>query len=140
MLTRFFLKNVRKCTEIWIKLLSHRRCQLLLNLNKIAVTENWHCVKRVQIRSLFWSVFSCIWTEYKKIWTRKTSVFGHFSGSVKVHLEVTRDKKQLATLTSSICGFITRGLCRCKRISLAVTITHGVLLWYIFSVIRLQNE
>ena len=23
-----------------------------------------HCVKSVQIRSFFWSVFSCIWTEY----------------------------------------------------------------------------
>ena len=23
-----------------------------------------HCVKTVQIRSYFWSVFSCIWTEY----------------------------------------------------------------------------
>ena len=24
----------------------------------------WHCVKRVQIRSYFWSVFSCIRIEY----------------------------------------------------------------------------
>ena len=31
-----------------------------------------HCVKGVQIRSLFWS-------EYQKIRTRKNSVFGHFS-------------------------------------------------------------
>ena len=23
----------------------------------------WHCVESVQIRSYFWSVFSCIWTE-----------------------------------------------------------------------------
>ena len=23
-----------------------------------------HCVKNVQIRTFFWSVFSCIWTEY----------------------------------------------------------------------------
>ena len=29
-----------------------------------------HCVKRVQIRSYFWSVFSCIRTEYGiRIWT-----------------------------------------------------------------------
>ena len=33
-----------------------------------------HCVKSVQIRSFFWSVFSCIRT-------RKDSVFGHFSRS-----------------------------------------------------------
>ena len=26
-----------------------------------------HCVKSVQIRSFFWSVFSCIWTEYGEI-------------------------------------------------------------------------
>ena len=43
-----------------------------------------HCVKSVQIRSFFWSVFSCIWTEYKKLRTRKKSVFGHFSRSVKL--------------------------------------------------------
>ena len=26
--------------------------------------RSFHCVKSVQIRSFFWSVFSCIWTEY----------------------------------------------------------------------------
>ena len=40
-----------------------------------------HCVKSVQIRSIFWSVFSRIRTEYGKIRTRKYSVFGHFSRS-----------------------------------------------------------
>ena len=50
-----------------------------------------HCVKSVQIRSCFWSVFYCVWTEYKEIlriqskWgkmrTRNNSVFGHFSRS-----------------------------------------------------------
>ena len=43
------------------------------------VTENTYCVKVVQIRSLFWSVFSCIRTEYRKKRTKKNSVFGHFS-------------------------------------------------------------
>ena len=38
-----------------------------------------HCVKSVQIRSFFCSVFSKIWTEYGKIRTRKNSVLGHFS-------------------------------------------------------------
>ena len=42
-----------------------------------------HCVKSVQIRSFFWSVFSCIRTEYGKIRTRKNSVFGHFLRSDK---------------------------------------------------------
>ena len=32
---------------------------------------------------VFWSVFSCIRTEYRKIRTRKNSVFGQFSCSVK---------------------------------------------------------
>ena len=38
-----------------------------------------HCVKSVQIRSYFWSVFSCIRIEYGKIHTRNNFVFGHFS-------------------------------------------------------------
>ena len=40
-----------------------------------------HCVKSAQIRSFFWSVFSCIRTEYRKIRVRKNSLFGHFSRS-----------------------------------------------------------
>ena len=53
-----------------------------------------HCLKSVQIRSFFWSVFTYIWTEYgdllrkspcsvqmQKIRSRKNSVFGHFSRS-----------------------------------------------------------
>ena len=53
-----------------------------------------HCMKNFQIRSFFWSVFSCIGlnteiqvvnlliqSEYRKIETRKKSVFGQFSRS-----------------------------------------------------------
>ena len=57
-----------------------------------------HCVKSVQLRSYFWSVFSCIrreygdlrskspgnlriQSEYRKIQTRNNSVIGHFSRS-----------------------------------------------------------
>ena len=43
-----------------------------------------HCVKSAQIRSFFWSVFSCIWTEFREVRTRKNSVFGLFSRSVKL--------------------------------------------------------
>ena len=63
--------------------------------------STWHCVKSVQTRSYFWSIFSCIGTEYRKIrtrktpnlrirseyrkmWTRNNSVFGHFSRSMVV--------------------------------------------------------
>ena len=58
-----------------------------------------HRVKSFQIRSIFWSLFSCIRTEYRdllrkspysgiqfeytKIRTRKNSVFGHFSRSAQ---------------------------------------------------------
>ena len=44
-----------------------------------------HCVKRVQIRSHFWSVFSCIRTEYRIIRTRDNFVFGRFSRSDFFH-------------------------------------------------------
>ena len=57
----------------------------------LAIEAN-HCMKSVQIRSFFWSVFSHIWTEYGEIWsiqsergkirTKKISVFCHFSRSV----------------------------------------------------------
>ena len=52
-----------------------------------------HCVKSVQIRSFFWSVFSCIRTEYEdspysvgiqENTDQKNSVFGHFSRSDRV--------------------------------------------------------
>ena len=55
-----------------------------------------HCVKSVQVRRFFWSVFSCIWTEYGDLLHKspypvriqenadqKNSVFCHFSRSAK---------------------------------------------------------
>ena len=50
-----------------------------LSVNDAVLIRRWHCVKSVQIRSFFWSIFSCIRTEYMKIRTRKNSVFGYFS-------------------------------------------------------------
>ena len=47
-----------------------------------------HCVKRVQIRSYFCPVFSCIQSKYRKIRTRNKSVIGHFSLSVRPLLPV----------------------------------------------------
>ena len=41
--------------------------------------NNKHCIKSVQIRSYFWSLFSCIQSEI----TRNNSIFGHFSHSEK---------------------------------------------------------
>ena len=51
-----------------------------------------HFVKSVQIRSFFWSVFSCIWTECgcRKIQTRKKfrtwTLFMHFLGQKELTL------------------------------------------------------
>ena len=47
-----------------------------------------HCVKIVHIGSFFWSVFSCIRTEYRNIRTRKNSVFGYFSRSPSISLDI----------------------------------------------------
>ena len=70
-------------------------CWVLLSLTLlllIGVSLNYHCVKSVQKRSFFWSVFFHIRTEYEvslrihsecgKIRTKKNSAFGHFSRSV----------------------------------------------------------
>ena len=51
-----------------------------------------HCVKSVQKRSYFWSVFSCIQPKYKKIRTRNNSVIEHFSRNVKEFIYVLNKK------------------------------------------------
>ena len=51
---------------------------LFIWMNNIFFKTWNHCVKRVQIRSFFWSVFSRIRTEYGP---EKKSAFGHFSRS-----------------------------------------------------------
>ena len=61
--------------RIWFLFLCHQQCdhkQSLIRFykgNKVSfflhrLSCSQHCVKIVQIRSYFWSVFSCIWTEY----------------------------------------------------------------------------
>ena len=51
-----------------------------LCMNRVLLDRK-HCVNSVQIRSFFWSIFSCIQSKCGKIRTRKNSVFGHFSRS-----------------------------------------------------------
>ena len=41
----------------------HDLLMLLMTLSNIAM----HCLKRVQIQSFFWSIFSCIQTEYRDL-------------------------------------------------------------------------
>ena len=85
---------------------------LLLDI-KFHVTEishlQPHCVKSAQIRSSFWSVFSCIRTEYRKIRTRKNSVSEHFkqcpfptTSQPKTILYVARYTKNFYVLFSMI--------------------------------------
>ena len=70
-----FSENFANVLNEWF--LSDRR------LTENEIEQNiTHCLKSVQIRSYFWSVFSCIRTEYRKIRNRNNSVFGHFSRSV----------------------------------------------------------
>ena len=45
---------------------------------QLLILSYQHCVKRVQIRNFFWSVFFCIRTEYRKIRTRKTLYLNTF--------------------------------------------------------------
>ena len=59
---------------------------LLCNKLKVLTQIVSHCVKSAQIRSFSWSVFSYIQSKYGKIRTRKNSISGHFSWSVK-HME-----------------------------------------------------
>ena len=49
--------------------------KILLERLSALISVFYHCVECVQIRSYFWSVFSCIRT-------RNNSVFGYFSQSV----------------------------------------------------------
>ena len=50
-----------------------------------------HRVKSAQIRTFFWSVFSCIRTEYKKIRTIKTPYLGTFHAMTATTLLDIRD-------------------------------------------------
>ena len=63
-----------------------------VSLDQLKLVHTFHCAKSVQIRSVFWSLFSRNRTEYREIQsiqskcgkmrTRKNSVSGHFSRSV----------------------------------------------------------
>ena len=87
------LKNLEKSQkkkfkkwQWWNTILERRHClfigvSILQRLGEAKTLQRNHYVKSIQIRSYFWSVFSCIRTKYRKIRTRNKSVFGHFSCS-----------------------------------------------------------
>ena len=64
----FFLVSRRRTTLLF------NNCSNLKHLPHFVIKFPYHCVRCVQIRSYFWSVFSGIRTRYN-------SVFGHFSRS-----------------------------------------------------------
>ena len=80
-----FVNCVNMCWY-WIRVYFNN-CELLLNGNRYLdwrwnyLNDNnhkslydsikYHCVKSVEIRSFFWSIFSCIQSKYRKIRTRK---------------------------------------------------------------------
>ena len=80
-----------------------------------------HCVKSVQIRRFFWSVFSLfrlnaeiyrvsfrIQFEYGKIRTRKNFVFGHFSRSGLLETGIEKSPYTLGNMTNhAVFSFFT---------------------------------
>ena len=75
----------------------------------ILFLQNWYnCVKNVQIRSLFWSVFSRIQSEYAKLRTRKNSVFGHFlwSGCIGNFINRTARVRRFSQIFYDLCEVI----------------------------------
>ena len=60
-------------------------CFYISTCVSFSLLVNQHCVKSVQSRSIFWSLFSCIQSEYRKIRIRKNSVFRHFSRSANIY-------------------------------------------------------
>ena len=85
---------------VWVvKISCFMQEQTGVNVRWLLFRGLFHCVKSVQIRSFFWSVFSRIRTEYGEIQTRKNSVFGHFLRSVFFHkCKNTVENKLLKTL------------------------------------------
>ena len=64
---------------------------------------HWNCVKSVQIRSYFWSVFSCIRTEYGNL--RSKLVY-----SVRIQENTNQKKLRIWTLFTQCPYFLIRSL------------------------------
>ena len=93
-----------KFVPISIQLLSqpqvwYRKCELIITY-KTEKTSKTHCVKSVQIRSYFWSVFSCIRTEYGEI--LYLSVFSPNAGKYRPEMTPYLDTFRAVTLTQYI--------------------------------------
>ena len=75
------------CLRVLFLLETTLKAHIKIPQYMISIFRSWSswCVKSVQIRSYFWSLFSCIQSEYRKIRTRNNSVFWHFSRSLLVY-------------------------------------------------------
>ena len=73
---RILLTEQIKWTSFYV-----RGILVVINPRKWFAKDSRHNVKSVQIRNLFWSIFSCIQSEYRKMLTKKNSVFGNLSHS-----------------------------------------------------------
>ena len=67
-----------------------RPYRMLYSKNNDLLLQNKYCVKSIQIRSYFWSLFSHIRTEYRKIRTRNNSIFENFLRREFFSVEVER--------------------------------------------------
>ena len=71
------------------------RYGVLVHVTDKIIFIEYHCVKSVQIRGYFWSVFSGIRTAYRKIRNRNNSVFGDSSRS-EVSFKIFTPARNLA--------------------------------------------
>ena len=70
------LTSIFNCCSLKIVLAEQIKTQhVLIHLLQLNMLVYTHCVKSVQIRSFFCSVFSCVQTEYRKIETRKKTTY-----------------------------------------------------------------
>ena len=94
-ITRFCSRHYLECNFTTCVALVHNRLKTMLIQRYIdkktvpSITE-YHCLKSVQIRSYFCSVFSCIRTEYEDLWSKSL---------YSVRMQENTDQKQLRIWT-----------------------------------------
>ena len=64
-------------------------------------SDDYHCVKNVQIWRYLWSVFSRIWTEYEEILEKYLEILVYFRKSARIILKLC--KKEPGTKFHHIC-------------------------------------
>ena len=76
------------------------------------------CVKSVQIRSSFWSVFSYIRIDCRKIRANKKFVFGHFSrrAPIKITIFLYSSGSKYDKILFTLCVCVCVCVCMCVNI------------------------